>query len=159
MDFSERLKRATQRGESSRAEKAFAEAAEALTEEEQKRRHSKFRMELTEHIEQRLKELSDNLPGFKMETIVDDRGWGSGVSRDDLVMAGGKRQNLFSRLQITVSSFNEFHVVAAAAKGAVRNKEGFTRNHYQPIAEFDAEAFCGILDRWVLDYAEQYAGA
>ncbi len=159
MDFSERLKRATERGTSSRAEKAFEAAAEAMTEEEQKRRHSQHRLILTEHIELRLKELADNLPGFRIETIVDDRGWGSGLNRDDVVMNRGKRQNLFSRLQIVVSSFNEFHVIDAAAKGAIRNKEGFTRNHYQPISEFDAEAFCALLDRWILDYAEQYAGA
>lgn len=159
MDFSERLKRATERGTSSRAEKVFEAAAEAMSEEEQKRRHSQHRLILTEHIELRLKELADNLPGFRIETIVDERGWGTGISRDDVAMNRGKRQNLFSRLQIVVSSFNEFHVIDSAAKGAVRNKEGFTRNHYQPIGEFDAEAFCALLDRWVLDYAEQYAGA
>lgn len=158
MDFSERLKRATQRGASARAERAFEEAAEALSEEEQKRRHSQHRMALTDHIEHRLKELADNLPGFRYETIVDDRGWGAGLTRDDLTVRRGRRDNLFSRLRLVVESFNEFHVVAVEAKGTIRNKDNFSRNHYQSIAEFDDEVFKDLIDRWVLDYAEQYAG-
>ena len=114
---------------------------------------------LTDHIETRLKELADNLPGFQFETIVDDRGWGAGLTRDDLTVGRGKRNNLFSRVQLVVSSFNEFHVVDVAAKGTIRNKENFSRNHYQRIAEFDDEVFKDLIDRWVLDYAEQYAGA
>lgn len=157
MDFSERLKRATQRGHSTRAEKELAAAADAMSEEEQRRRHSQARLSLTEHIETRLKELADNLPGFKFENVVEERGWGSALSRDDLVMARGKRQNLYSRLQLLVGSFNEFHVVDVTAKGAVRNKEGFSRTHHKPIAEFDEDDFKELIDRWVLDYAEQYA--
>ena len=102
--------------------------------------------------------MGDNLPGFRFETIVDDRGWGAGISRDDLKLGRGKRENLFSRLQLVVSSFNEFHVVDVSAKGAIRNKESFTRSHYQPIAEFESEEFFKLIDLWVLDYAEQYAG-
>lgn len=159
MDFSERLKRATQRGHSARAEKEFEAAAEALSEEEQRRRHSQHRLTLTDHIEKRLRELADNVPGFKLETLVEERGWGAGLSRDDLVVAGKKRQNLYSRLQLLVGPFNEFHVVDVTAKGAIRNKENFHRTHHKPIAEFDAEEFEDLIDRWVLDYAEQYAGA
>lgn len=157
MDFSERLKRATQRGHSTRAEQELAAAADAMSEEEQRRRHSQARLALTEHIEMRLKELADNLPGFKFENVVEERGWGSALSRDDLAMSRGKRQNLYSRLQLLVGSFNEFHVVDVTAKGAVRNKEGFSRTHHKPIAEFDEGDFKELIDRWVLDYAEQYA--
>ncbi|QDT67147.1 hypothetical protein MalM25_00440 [Planctomycetes bacterium MalM25] len=157
MDFSERLKRATQRGHSARAEKELEAAADAMSEEEQRRRHSQARLLLTEHIEMRLKELADNLPGFKFENVVEERGWGSALSRDDLVMSRGKRQNLYSRLQLLVGSFNEFHVVDVTAKGAVRNKEGFSRTHHKPIAEFDVDGFKELIDRWVLDYAEDYA--
>ena len=159
MDFNERLKRATQRGHSARAEKELEAAAEALSEEEQKRRHSRYRMTLTDHIESRLKELADSLPGFKFETLIEERGWGAGISRDDLVVSRGKRDNFYSRLQILVSSFNEFHVVDAAAKGAIRNRENFSRTHYQEIADFDEANFKDLIDRWVLDYAEAYAGA
>ncbi len=159
MDFSERLKRATQRGHSARAEKELEAAADALTEEEQRRLHSQHRLALTDHIEMRLRELGDNLPGFKFQTLVEERGWGAGVHRDDLIVQRGKRQNLYSRLQILVGSFNEFHVIDISAKGAIRNKENFTRTYHKPIAEFDEEEFKELIDRWVLDYAEQYAAA
>ena len=158
MDFNERLKRATQRGTSARAEKVFSDAAEALSEEAQKRLHSQHRLALTEHIEKRLKELADNLPGFRLEAIVEERGWGTEISRDDLSLGHGKRQNLFSRLQLLVGPFSKYHVMDITAKGAVRNKESFSRNHHQPIAEFDQKNFEDLIDRWVLDYAEQYAG-
>lgn len=157
MDFSERLKRATQRGHSARAEKELEAAADAMSEEEQRRRHSQHRLLLTEHIEMRLKELAENLPGFKPETLVEERGWGTGLSRDDLFVSRGKRQNLYSRLQVLVGPFNEFHVVDISAKGAIRNKESFTRTFHKAITEFDATEFTDLVDRWVLDYAEQYA--
>ncbi|TWT96612.1 hypothetical protein Pla108_23810 [Botrimarina colliarenosi] len=159
MDFSERLKRATQRGHSLRAEKEFEAAADALSEEEQRRLHSQHRLLLTEHIEIRLRELADNLPGFKLESLVEDRGWGSGIHRDDLIVVRGKRQNFYSRLQLLVGPFNEFHVIDVTAKGAIRNKESFSRTHHKPIADFDEEEFRQLIDRWVLDYAEDYAAA
>lgn len=158
MDFSERLKRATQRGHSARAEKELEAAADAMSEEEKKRQHSQHRLALTEHIEMRLKELADGLPGFKYENLVEERGWGGGVHRDDLVMSRGKRQNLYSRLQLLVGPFNEFHVVDVTAKGAIRNKESFGRTHHKPIADLDEDEFKELIDRWVLDYAEAYAG-
>lgn len=159
MDFSERLKRATQRGHSARAEKELEAAADAMSEEEQRRLHTQHRLMLTEHIEQRMRDLADNLPGFKLESLAEERGWGTGISRDDLVVNRGKRQNLYSRLQILVGSFNEFHVVDINAKGAIRNKENFVRTHHKPIADFDEDEFRQLIDRWVLDYAEAYAAA
>lgn len=158
MDFSERLKRAAQRGHSARAEKELEAAAEAMSEEELRRQHSQYRLALTEHIEQRLKDLADSLPGFKYENVVEERGWGSSLSRDDLAISRGKRQNLYSRLQVLVGPFNEYHVVDINAKGAIRNKESFSRTHHKPIAEVDQDDFEQLIDRWVLDYAEAYAG-
>jgi hypothetical protein len=159
MDFRERLQRATSRGESARAEKAFADAADALSEEEFKRRHSSARLAMIEHFDSRLKQLADGLPGFRVESVMDERGWGAAAVRDDALAVRGKRQNLFSRLLLTVSPYNEFHVVDVSAKGAVRNKESFSRNHYQPIAEADLDAFRELVDRWVLDYAELYTAS
>ena len=158
MDFRERLQKAASRGARSRAAREFEEAAEALSEEECKRRHSRLRLSLTEHIEKCLGELADNFPGFKRETIVDERGWGSAVARDDLVIAGGKRKNLFSRLQVVVSPYNEYKVLDVAAKGAVQNKETFARNHHQPLADADEDQFEDLIERWILEYAELYAG-
>lgn len=159
MDFRERLKKAASRGARARAAKEFEQAAEALSEEECKRRHSQLRLALSECIEARLRELSDNFPGFRFETIVGEQGWGAAVSRDDLAMTGGKRKNLFSRLQLVVSPYNEFHVVEIAAKGAVYNKETFSRNHFEPISDVDPDRFEELIELWVLDYAELYAAA
>ena len=89
---------------------------------------------------------------------MEDRGWGAAVSRDDTGRTARKADNLYSRLELVVTGFNEFHVMDVAAKGAIRNKETFSRTHYQPIAEFDQQEFKELIDRWVLDYAEQYAG-
>lgn len=157
MDFSERIKKAASRGVRARASREFEQAAEALSEEECKRRHSRLRLTLVDHIEKCLAQLSDNFPGFRSETIVDERGWGSAVSRDDLTLRHGKRENLFSRLQVVVSPYNEFKVLDIAAKGAVNNKETFSRGHHQPLADVDEHQFRELIELWVLDYAEMYA--
>lgn len=157
MDFRDRLQKAASRGARARAEREFAEAAEALSEEECKRLHSRLRLSLTEHIEKCLAQLADNFPGFKSETIVDERGWGSAVARDDLAMSGRKRTNLFSRLQVLVGPYNEFKVLDISAKGAVHNKETFARNHHQPLADVDEDQFRELIEMWILEYAELYA--
>ncbi len=159
MDFRERLQKAANRGARARSARETAEAAEALSEEECRRRHSQQRLALSEHLEKCLQQLSDNFPGFRFETIVDERGWGAAVSRDDLGIDGGKRKNFFSRLQLLIEPYNEFKVLSVAAKGAVRNKESFTRQHYEPLADLDEDRFRELIELWVLDYAEAYAGA
>jgi hypothetical protein len=159
MDFRERLQKAAKRGASARASREFEQAAEALSEEECKRRHSRLRLQMVDHIEKCLAQLADNFPGFRTETIVDERGWGSAVARDDLALArrGSKRENLFSRLQVVVSPYNEFKVLDVTAKGAVQNKETFARGHHQPLADVDEDQFRELIEQWVLEYAEMYA--
>ncbi|TWT32493.1 hypothetical protein KOR34_42560 [Posidoniimonas corsicana] len=157
MDFRQRLQKAASRGARSRAEREFEEAAEAISEEECRRLHSRLRLALTEHIEKCLAQLADNFPGFKPETIVDERGWGAAVSRDDVSMSGGRRNNLFSRLQVVVGPYNEYKVLDVSAKGAVHNKETFVRNHHQPLADVDEDHFRELIEMWILDYAEMYA--
>ena len=159
MDFRERLQRATIRGLEARDEKARAEAAKALSEEECRRLHSNHRMVLNDHIESCLKQLAENFPGFRYEAVVTEKGWGGAVRRDDFGMSGGRRENFFSRLEIVVSPHNQYHVLDIAAKGAVRNKENFTRNHYQLLKDADIDAFRNLIEQWTLDYAEQYAAA
>lgn len=157
MDFSERLKRAASRGARTRASREFEAAAEALSEEECRRKHSRLRLELTEHIEKCLAQLADNFPGFRPETIVDETGWGAGVSRDDLTSVGRRRENMFSRLRVVVGPYNEFQVLDVSAKGTVNNRETFSRSHHQPLADVDEEQFRELIELWVLDYAEQFA--
>ena len=157
MDFKERLQRATERGQQAKDTRARKEAAKALSEEECRRLHSSYRLRLTEYIEKCLNQLADNFPGFHVETIVDDKGWGTAIRRDDLSIKAGKRDNLFSRLVMTISPYSEFHVLDLVAKGAIRNKENFSRNHYQLLKDADLDSFKQMIEQWTLDYAEKYA--
>lgn len=159
MSFRERLHRAHERGKQARIARLDEAAAKALSEEECRRRHSEYRLALTEHIENCLRDLTDNTPGFRLETIVDERGWGAAVNRDDLAIAAGRRGSYFSRLQLVVSPYNKYAVLELAAKGTVRNKEVFSRTHYQRLAEVDLESFRELIELWVLDYAELYSAA
>ena len=159
MSFRERLQRATERGKQSRAAQLNEAAAKALSEEECRRLHSQYRLTLTEYIEHCLREMADSFPGFRLETIVDDSGWGAAASRDDVSLGAGRRGNLFSRLQLVVSPHSKYHVLELAAKGAVRNKEVLSRNHYQRLSDVDMESFRELVELWVLDYAELYSAA
>ena len=157
MDFKNRLRQATELGQQQREARQAAQQAAALSEEEYKRNHSSLRRALTEHIERCLHQLADHYPGFRYETVVDERGWGSAISRDDLHIEAGRRNNLFSRLQLLVSPYNEFKVLDVVAKGAIRNKENFSRNHYQELDDVDLDEFRALIEKWVLDYAQRYA--
>lgn len=159
MDFRERLQRAAHRGEQARDAKVREEAAKALSEEECRRLHRDYLLVLNEHIEGCLKQLAENFPGFRFESVVTDKGWGAAVRRDDLSLTAGRRENLFSRLEIVVSPHNQYHVLDLQAKGAVRNKENFTRNHYELLKDADLDAFRHYIEQWTLDYAEQYAAS
>jgi hypothetical protein len=89
MSFEDRLQKAIQRGHRrSEADRSEA-AAKALTEEELKRLHSGYRLQVSEHIEQCVRQLPNFFPGFRLETIYGERGWGAACSRDDLRLAGG----------------------------------------------------------------------
>jgi hypothetical protein len=159
MDFRERLQRASERGKQARAAQLNEEAARALSEEECRRLHSQYRLSLTEYIETCLRELADNFPGFRMETVVDETGWGAAVSRDDVSIGAGRRGSLFSRLKVVVSPYGKYHVLELSAKGTVRNKEVLSRSHYQRLADVDMESFRELVELWVLDYAELYSAA
>jgi hypothetical protein len=159
MSFRERLHRATERGKQARAAQLNEAAAKALSEEECRRLHSQHRLALTEYIESCLGELADNFPGFRLETIVDESGWGAAANRDDVDLGSGRRGSLFSRLQVVVAPYNKYRVLELAAKGTVRNKEVLSRNHYQRLADVDLESFRELVELWVLDYAELYSAA
>jgi hypothetical protein len=159
MSFRERLQRATERGKQVRAAQLNEVAAKALSEEECRRLHSQYRLAITEHIEKCLNELADNFPGFRVETIVDESGWGAAVSRDDLGLTAGKRGTFFSRLRIVVSPYSSYRVLDISAKGTVRNKEVLSRNHYQRLADVDLQTFRELIETWALEYAELYSAA
>jgi hypothetical protein len=157
MDFRERLQRATERGQRAKDAEAHAAAAKALSEEECRRLHSNFRLALSDYIEKCLHELSDNFPGFHVETIVDESGWGSVAVRDDVGLSNRRSDNFFSRLRIVVGPYSKYHVLDVTAKGTIRNKEVFSRNHHQRLDEVDLDRFRELIEIWVLDYAEQFA--
>lgn len=158
MDFEKRLQRAIQRGQQSRDEAGRMRSEEQLNEEQFRQLHSKCRLDLCEHIEACLKKLADHFPGFRFETLVSEDGWGAKISRDDLQMRPGKRPvTLYSRLQMVVRPFSESHIIAIAAKGAIRNKEVLSRTHFQFLSQADIESFSELIDLWVLEYAEKYA--
>lgn len=159
MDFRQRLERAAERGRQARDAEQRAAAAKALSEEECRRLHADYRDTLGEHIDQCLAQLADNFPGFRHEAVMNEKGWGGAVRRDDLVLSHGKRDNAFSRLEVLVSPFNQYRVLEVVARGAVRNRENFTRNHYQTLKDVKLDQFIELIERWTLDYAEQYAAA
>lgn len=158
MDFEKRLERAIVRGEQSRDAKARRQADEALTEEELRNLHSRCRLELSERIEACLRKLADHFPGFRFETIVSSDGWGAKVSRDDVELSRGRSsRSQYSRLEMLVLPFSSTHIVELVGKGTIRNKEVFSRRHFQFLSQLDVDSFREQIDLWVLEYAELYS--
>lgn len=157
MDFSKRLEQAIQRGEESSKSAEEAKAAQSLTIEELKNRHATAQLELSEHIERCMLSLVDQIPGFRLGTIADDRGWGAAVSRDDFAPRNSGQRSYYSRLEVHVRPFTEHAVLNLVGKGTVRNKEVFKRNFFEDILKADVDQFKQMIDLWVLDFAEKYA--
>jgi len=157
MDFQSRLEKAIERGRQEKAARAREEQKKALSQRELQRLFTQYRLELVERIEVALKQLADHFPGFRFETLVNDRGWGAAGSREDLELRGRSRKNYFSRLEMVVRPLSDAGVLELAAKGTVRNRELFHRSHYQRLAEVDITSFHEMMDLWVLEFAEAYA--
>ena len=157
MDFDTRLQRAIGRGRQTKNAQGREQARDQLSEEELKSLHSRYRLDLSEHVEQCLRKLADNFPGFRFQTLVGDDGWGAKISRDDFSGRGAQRENLFSRLEMVIRPFTSTRIIELAAKGTIQNKEAFNRTHFQFLAEADTEAFQDVIDLWVVEYAELYA--
>ncbi len=157
MEFEDRLRKAVERGQARGSAESEEARSKALSEEELKRLHSKFRLQISDHIEGCLQKLPQHFPGFHMETIYGDRGWGAACSRDDFRIRSGRRDNDFSRIEMTVRPFSTYHVIDLAAKGTVQNKEVFKRNIFEKIEDVDLQKFLDLVDVWVLEYAEVFA--
>jgi len=157
-DFEARLRKAIDRGERRSDEKRAAAARQALSEEELRRLHTQYRLELSERIEQCVRKLTDAFPGFQYETIYGERGWGAACRRDDFDSRGGSgRNNLYSRLEMTVRPHSPLQVLDLAGKGTIRNKEVFHRNFFKKLEEVDSDEFAALIDAWALEYAERFA--
>lgn len=158
MQFDNRLQRAIQRGEQTRAEAGRAELARRLSAEEQKSVHSRTRLQLIERIEECLKKLSDHFPGFSFQPVMRDDAWGANVSRDDLAVQRGEGpRTLYSRMEVTVSAMGTAGIIELVAKGTIRNKEVFHRRNFQRLEQVDVMSFYELIDLWVLEYAELFA--
>ena len=157
MDFEERLRKAVDRGNRRNDAKRQQEREARLNEEELKSLHSRYRLMLSEKIEGCMKVLPSHFPGFKFETIFGEKGWGAACSRDDLQLSGGKRTNNYTRLEVTIRPYSDAHVIDLYAKGTIANKEVFTRNHFEKLADVDTDTFVSLIDTWVLEFAELYA--
>lgn len=157
MDFQQRLEKAIERGHRAGDASARARQEEALSEDELRRLHSQYRLELSEHIEACLAQLPSHFPGFRLERIFGERGWGAAINRDDLAIEGGRRANYFSRLEMAIKPFSPSHVLELGAKGTVRNKEVFNRNRFHRLDEVDVTSYRELIDLWVLEFAEVYA--
>ena len=157
MDFHERMSKAIQRGQRLSDDRARQAKEKQLSEDELKRLHTQYRLQLSEHIESCLRTLPAHFPGFEFQTVFGERGWGASCSRDDIRMKGGRRTNDYSRIEMTIRPFSEYHVVDLATKGTIRNKEVFSRNHFEKIEDADTAKFIELIDLWILEYAELYA--
>ena len=158
MKFEKRLEKAIERGMRRGNAKVHEAEVQALSETELKRLHSGFRLQLSEHIENCVKCLPNHFPGFQLESVFGERGWGAACSRDDVGPArSGKRTNYYSRLEATVRPFSSLCVLELSAKGTIRDKEIFNRTHFEKLAEADLDNFKELIDLWVLEYVELYA--
>ncbi len=159
-DFEKRLERAVERGHQVRQNKNQEAIEKALSEEELRRVHNEYRLELSEYIDQCISRLPQYLPGFKCQSIVGDQGWGSSCSRDDVGLDDdGTRTNFFSRLEVVVRPFGSHHVLDLAAKGTVRNKEVYSRGHYRLLTEVAMADFKEFVDLWIPEYVEIFAAS
>jgi hypothetical protein len=158
MDFDKRLERAISRGDKLRENRQRVRSDQDLSDEQLHSEHSRCRLELSEHIETCLRKLADYFPGFRFETVVSEEGWGARVSRGDINLVPGRPAGTqYSRLEIVVRPFSSAHIVELVSKATIRNKELFHRNNYQFVAQVDLQSLRGMVDLWVLEYAEAYA--
>ncbi len=157
-DFDKRLEKAIERGQRTSDARARADAERALNEQELRRLHTQYRLELSEHIERAFRRLTNHLLGFRFETVASERGWGAAVSRDDVgITDRGTRSNFFSRLEMTIRPQSEFNVLELSARATIRNREIFNRTHFERLGEVDLHTFTETIDRWILEFAEVYA--
>ncbi|MCA9036984.1 MAG: hypothetical protein KDA91_17735 [Planctomycetaceae bacterium] len=156
-DFEEKLQRAIQRGKQFRDADGESAGEQARTEEELRAIHSGLRNELAEHIEQCLRKLADHFPGFEFTTVLNEKGWGARISRDDLNLKAGNSRSDYSRLEILVRPFSDAHILEIATKGTIRNRESLNRTNFKFLNEADLETLRQMVDCVVLEFAEQFS--
>jgi hypothetical protein len=160
MDFEGRLQRAIQRGQQSKATAVEQRLRAELSEDEAKSLHSRYRLELSEHIEQCLRRVSDAFPGFDFSSVVSTDGWGAKISRDDIDGTAGRQLiKRYSRLEMLIKPYTSSRILELQARGMIRNKEVLSRNHFQFLAEADLDGFRELINQWILEYVEKFSAA
>lgn len=159
MEFGDRLQKAVERGRQQSEASARQEQLSKLSEEEFRTRHTQARMELTDHIELCLQQVAQQFPGFDFQTVLSPDGYGARIARDNLRSRNGPMTREYSHLELTVRSFSSSHVLEMVARGAIANKEVLQRSQFQRLEELDLDTFRHLVDQWVLEYAEKYAGS
>jgi len=160
MNFDDRLKKALERGEKTRDARGRAALERELSQEDLRSLHSRFRLELSEHVEHCLQKLADQVPGFKFQSVMNEEGWGGRLSRDDLKLTPGRPpESRYSRLEVLISPLGSVGILEMTVKGTVRNREVLNRKQYQHLNEFDMDSFKEIIDLRVLEFAELYASS
>ncbi|MGW8257190.1 MAG: hypothetical protein ACWGMZ_06880 [Thermoguttaceae bacterium] len=158
MDFQQRLQKAIQRGQKANAEHALEERDRAESEKELQSLHTQYRLELSERIERCLTQVADQYPGFQMESIMDERGWGAAISRDDIRFHSASAPSTgYSRLELCIRPFSSYRVLELVGKATIQNRELFNRTQYQRLSEADLTTFAEMIDNWSLEFAELYA--
>jgi hypothetical protein len=157
MDFQQRLQKAIERGQRAGLAREQAEHDRILNEKELQRLHTQYCLELSETIQHCLEQVADQFPGFEVENIVDQRGWGSAISRDDLLLDASGRTSGYSRLELLILPFTSAHVLELAGKATIQNRELFNRSQYQRLADVDPTTFTQMIDNWAVEFAEIYA--
>ncbi len=156
--FDKRLENAIQRGQSRRVERQATEIDRKMSAEQLKNLHSQYRLQLSEQIEQCMKRLPDHFPGFRLETVYGDKGWGAACSRDDLkARSNTGRESFYSRLMLAIRPHSNLNVLELVGKATVRNRELFNRNYFEELEQANPEHFANRIDHWVIEFAEQYA--
>ena len=156
-DFDDRLEQAIRRGEHRQAEKEQAALRQQMSEAQLKSLHSKYRLQLSEHIEECMRKLPDHFPGFQYETVYGEKGWGASCSRDDFGPRTGGRDSLYSRLMLAIRPHSHLNVLELVGKATVRNKGVFNRTFFEELPDADPENFTQRIDYWVIEFAELYA--
>ena len=158
MDFESELEKAIQRGQERTTAKNSAKKQAEASKEDLRNRHNEFRLNLSEYIETGLKKLAIHIPGFDYDIIYGAKGWGGALSRNDIDRGpDGRAGSFFSRIEITVRPQNEFNVVNIAGKGTIRDKELFVWNQFESIFEATQADFETMIDKWIIQFAEQFS--
>lgn len=156
-DFESRLESAIARGQRRADVKANQERQKELSEEELRRLHTSYRLSLSDRIETAVNRVADHFPGFQVEALYGEVGWGTACFRDDLRITGGQRSNQYSRLEMVIRPHSSLNVLDLKGKGTVMNRELFNRSFYVPVAEVEVDEFANLIDTWAIEYAEVYA--